>query len=103
MDKSFAWNTLARGLREAAVNHNWEAVARLDGQIANLLRSLGSLPALSTAERMALDELRDAHQAAADACAKEIDVVGRQLDEMRSRQDGWRAYAVNGDLEELNP
>lgn len=103
MDKAFAWNTLARGLREAAGNRNWEAVARLDGQIAALLRSIDSHAALSAAERQALNELRNAHQAAAAACASEIEVVGRQLDAMRSRLNGWRAYAENGDLEELNP
>lgn len=100
MDKPLAWNMLARGLREAASNRNWEAVTRLDRQVADLLRSLDRQHPLTLAERGALDELCAAHRAAASACAGEIETVGGQLDEMRVRLDGLRAYAANGDLEE---
>lgn len=102
MDKPLAWNMLARGLREAAGNRSWEAVGRLDRQVAELLRSLDGGRLLSPAERAAIEELRAAHQAATSACASEIEAVGGQLDEIRARLDGSRAYAANGDPEEFN-
>lgn len=102
MAKSLAWSMLARGLREAAANRNWEAVARLDRQLADIQREAGALLPLTTAERTSLADLRVAQREALACCTDEIAIVGQKLEEMRGRLDGWRAYAANGDIEELN-
>lgn len=102
MAKSLAWSMLAHGLREAAANRNWEAVARLDRQIADIQREAGALLSLTAAERSSLADIRSAHREAQACCTDEIAAVGQKLEELRGCLDGWRAYAANGDIEEFN-
>ena len=92
---------LAGQLNKAARESDWEALARVDSEMALRLASEAAQPnGWNNAERHALDVLHMAHRKALEQCAGELSRVAVLLEEMRNNKDGWLAYAQTGDLEE---
>lgn len=85
---------LTRRLMEAAEERNWEALSRVDGEVAAALPGLLDQGALSAAERSALDEVQRAHLHAGNACSAELATLAQRLEDMRANHSGWRAYAA---------
>lgn len=100
MDRPAYLANLVRCLSEAAAEHNWEALARLDGLIDTHLPQLAAIGEWSAPEQSLLKELLNAHREAGDQCAREMCKLLEQMNEMRVSHAGWRAYAGSCDLEE---
>lgn len=91
VDKLIRMRQLAQGLREAGRNRDWQAIARLDAELAALLRSSPTL--WSAAERQALDQLEHAHTQVRQSCATELARLEQTMTQMRSGRERWQAYA----------
>lgn len=92
---------LADQLDKAAKDGDWEALAKVDSEMAFRLASEAArLGDWSNVERHALQSLQTAHRNALEQCAGELNRVAALLEEMRNNKDGWLAYAQTGDLEE---
>jgi hypothetical protein len=94
MDKSTAILRVADSLRSAADGAAWEQLAQMTRALAPQLDALAAGGPLSSAERSALQRLREAHDHAADAVAAAADALKNRMDDMRANKDGWIAYAM---------
>lgn len=94
---------LARRLRRAMRAADWSALAALDREVAQALRSTPRL--LPSQERAALADLQRAHREARERCAQEAARLDTALSQMRQHRDGWMAYAMSNshdlDTEEI--
>lgn len=93
VDKQNQLRLWAQGLREASRNRDWQAVARLDAELAAALRQWPSLAGWNPAERQALDLLKQVHTQVREFCAAEMRNLGETLELMRQGRDRWQAYA----------
>lgn len=87
-------------LSEAAAAGNWDALARVDGEIALTVPRLAARGPWSAGEQAALDQLRDAHREAYGRCARELGLVQERIEALQVSRAGLRAYAENHDFEE---
>jgi hypothetical protein len=94
MDKSAAILRVADSLRSAADGAAWEQLAQMTRTLAPQLDALAAGGPLSSAERSALQRLREAHDHAAAAVAAAADALKHRMDDMRANKDGWIAYAM---------
>lgn len=95
MDKTCDLLRLARALSQAASREEWEALGRLDGELAALLLQLGAPCNWSNAQQQAVGVLRQAHQDAWRSCQRESESLAQRLAGMHASRDGWLAYAMN--------
>lgn len=101
MDRERLLLNLAGRLAKATRENDWEALARIDSELARYLTDEADQTNVwSKAERRALSVLRTAHGKALEQCSVELDRLAMLLEEMRNNKDGWLAYAQTGDLEE---
>ncbi|HMN43149.1 MAG TPA: hypothetical protein PKE27_01120 [Povalibacter sp.] len=100
MDRQQQLSRLAQRLARATADGDWRAVAALDREAAELLRAASQRPWLLQ-EHAALDALRRAHAAAREQCEREAARLDGLLAQMRSRRDGWMAYAMSDELDEV--
>jgi hypothetical protein len=101
MDKSPALLRIAESLRSAADGAAWEQLAAMTRSLAPQLDALAARGPLSSAERAALQRLREAHDYAAGAVAAAADALHGRLEDMRANKDGWIAYAMHSETERL--
>jgi hypothetical protein len=91
---------LVLGLYAAIESNNWQAMAESDREVAALLSTLASREGWADEVAPALQKLGKAHRHAREHCARELENMGRQLEELRQHKEGWIAYALNGNGEE---
>jgi hypothetical protein len=83
---------LGERLREACAGRNWQALARSDAELAQLLQGLDG-SRLSPGERAALQQLQRQHALVRAECERELARVGQILSQMQAQRSGWQAYA----------
>lgn len=97
MDRTRAIDGLGRVLLDAGARADWELLGRAVGELVPRLQALAGGTSWTDAERAALDRLRSAHAAAAQA----VDAASAQLqvrmDDMLANKEGWMAYALAGE------
>lgn len=84
-------NALCGRLRAAVGSQSWSALSRIDAEIAQMLNGNPGI-AVSIADRALVEQLRQAHQQAVDACEREVQRLDQVLKTMRENRDGWQAY-----------
>ena len=95
MDRAKKLATIASRMRRAAAAEDWRQVATLDREISALLPQIAHSGGWGTADRDALDQLRNVHAQVRESCAVAIERLGTHLAEQRDRKGGWIAYALN--------
>lgn len=100
MDRRATLIDMANRLLKSAEEQDWEALSRTHDQVAATLPGLVGAGPLSAAERSALEILEQAHLQSGELCSRELAALADRLGTMRASHSGWRAYAVNGELEE---
>jgi hypothetical protein len=90
---------LAQRLRQASSGHDWDELAKVDGDVAILLPAFAARGPFDRAETQAVQVLREAHRAAIDCCAREAQQIDERMALMRANREGWMAYAMSGDEE----
>ncbi|MCH7345276.1 IS110 family transposase [Pelomonas sp. CA6] len=83
---------LGERLREAAAARNWQALARSDAELAQLLSGLNPVR-LSPGERGALRQLERLHLQLRQDCARESERIAGVLAQMQMQRPAWNAYA----------
>lgn len=96
MDRTRAIDGLAWDLQDAGAGADWELLGRAVRELAPRLQALSSGSAWSERERAALERLRGAHQAAAQAVAAASTELQARMDDMSANKEGWMAYALAG-------
>lgn len=91
---------LAQALRQAASDHDWPAVQRVDLQVATLLGEMKG-KTLSAAEQQARDALQHIHRQAHDYCQGQLDIIERKMALSVRNREGATAYAAFMDAEDL--
>jgi hypothetical protein len=86
---------LALRIDAAARANDWPALAAVDREVADVLRVIAKQGLRSTAEKAALQQLREAHRVSREICAGQAAHLGERLDELRARKEGWLAYSVS--------
>lgn len=92
---------LGEQLAAAAAAAQWDQLQAVVQALPAQLRALAARGPLDAAERQALARLRHAYQQAEAACARAGETLALRLEEMRNNKEGWIAYALTGDQEEL--
>lgn len=100
MGKTTQLALLASQLLRLSSERNWSALAALDREVAALLPLLLKQPNWGTEERLGLDELRRAHALALEHCRREFARADQEMQLLRSRREGWMAYAMSNESEE---
>lgn len=95
MDRAKKLASLASRIRRAAAAEDWRQVATLDREISALLPQVTHSSGWGTADRDALDQLRNVHAEVRGRCARALERLGTHLAEHRDRKGGWIAYALN--------
>jgi len=90
---------LAAALHDAGAARDWERLGALAHALAPQLEALRARGPWSPAELAALAQLKASHDEGAAACARELDVLGARLAEMRNNKEGWIAYALASENE----
>ena len=73
---------------------DWRALVQAEAALSRALPALAREGGeWSSAERRALGELREAHEAARTRCEQALATLGHQLHEMGLQKEGWLAYA----------
>jgi outer membrane PBP1 activator LpoA protein len=91
---------LGRTLKQAAEDHQWAEVQRVDADIATLLASLkGVTPDVPLYQ--ALQAVRQLHQQVMDAAQAQSDVLAQKMALARRNREGASAYATFMDAEDL--
>ena len=93
MDKQMQIARFSRGLQQAAGTRDWQALTRLDRELAELLRQWPALQDWSAAERSALEGLQQIHAQTQQRCSAELQQVAATLEQMRAGRGRWHAYA----------
>jgi len=95
MTRTSLLQALARRLAHAATSGDWETLVRVDTEVAASLACVDG--PWSAAERVALDELRTAHEEALRRCFEEAARLEQCMSELGRNREGWMAYALGGD------
>lgn len=90
-------------LNDACVLSDWEALAAIDREIAQLLPRWRTEGRWTAAEQLGLERLRQSHRAALEHCQRSSDELAVRLNDLGTHKDGWLAYAVDGTWEEARP
>lgn len=98
MDRQLA--KLSRQLERAAAESDWSALGALDRELAGLLRTTASRQ-WTPKERSALEALHRAHTLAREHCERETTRMDGVLSQMREHKDGWMAYAMSNESDEV--
>lgn len=80
---------LANALKTSALEGDWQALARHDAEVAELLRQLRPVP---QALKVAVEHLRQTHLAAQAVARKEAAQLKQKLQQFSEQQEGLRAY-----------
>jgi hypothetical protein len=89
-----------RSLNSAVVLNNWQTMAAANREVHMLLSALTSEGEPVGGAFADLEKLRNAHQHAQEHCARELEKVGKRLEELREHKEGWIAYALSENEEE---
>jgi hypothetical protein len=92
MTRTDLLHRLARRLAHAATAGDWETLVRVDTEVAGSLACIDG--PWTPAERVALDELRAAHEEALRRCFEEASRLENCLSELNRNREGWMAYAL---------
>lgn len=103
MDRQAHLLTMTYRLSQAAVERDWEELARADSELTALLPRLARYGAWSVSEQKALEGLREAHCEALACCVKESSLLDARLAEMCAHKEAWLAYSLNADWQERQP
>lgn len=90
---------MGEALRTAAGAADWALLDAHVRALAPQLRALAAHGPWNAAERQAVLRLRADHAAALDAVAAASGELAGKLEQIRSNQEGWLAYAMHGDTE----
>lgn len=101
MDRQAQMQRYAVGLRNASRQGDWQALTRLDTELARHLRQWAQAP-LSGDERSGLQSLGEALRQARQVCADEQLQLGQTLERLREGRDRWTAYAESADWIDSN-
>lgn len=88
---------LARRLRTAVHQANWESVRGLDSELRELLPTLGTSAHWSHDLKVAMSSLQLLHRSALSQCAQASEEMAARLADMGAAKDGWLAYATSGE------
>lgn len=99
MDRRSQLEQMTLQLSRLSADGDWGALAQFDRELAAQLQLLSKRQQWTQEERMALDRLRRAHDAARERCEREFARVDTQLSQMRAHKEGWMAYAMSNELE----
>ncbi len=86
---------LAERLQAASTSSHWQALASIDNELARLLPGMQTQGRWSAREQAALSAVRRAHRLAYENCQAEAARLGKHLDDMQARKEGWMAYAMS--------
>ncbi|MGC3962455.1 MAG: hypothetical protein QM803_03775 [Rhodocyclaceae bacterium] len=85
---------LAYQLGQAAVERDWDGVARVDREIATALPRMAEKGAWTPGEAKALATLRETHRIVLEQCEREAADLDARMVSLRAHKDGWLAYAM---------
>jgi hypothetical protein len=97
MDRRAAIIDIGAGVTAAAAARDWDALGAAVRALSLGLPALAARGAWTDAERIALRELRAAHEKAYQACSQATDSLGQRLGEMQANKAGWIAYALDSE------
>ncbi len=100
MDRIAPLNDMAYRLSQAAVERDWDELARADAELAVLLPRLSGRGRWSELEQLALSELRKAHHAALECCLEASTELDARLADLCANKEAWQAYSMNADWQE---
>ena len=100
MDRQAQLLSMAYRLSHAAVGQDWDELARVDSELAELLPRLARHSEWSPVEQHALQGLRDAHREALACCVRESVQLDARIADMCAHKDAWVAYTLNTDWQE---
>ncbi|MFA9440768.1 hypothetical protein ACDA63_14115 [Uliginosibacterium sp. sgz301328] len=86
---------LAYQLGQAAVERDWDGVARVDGEIAAALPRMVAQGAWTANEAKALATLRETHRIVLEQCEREAADLDARMVSLCAHKDGWIAYAMD--------
>lgn len=93
---------ISQDLQKACHARDWQALGRVDRELASALAQWPALSQWSTAERGQLDQLRQIHTQARQQCAGELQQLTDTLGRMRQGRSRWQAYAESAGWRELD-
>jgi hypothetical protein len=99
MARVLAIGRLGAALDAAASGADWDGLERAVCDLARQLQALAVEGPWSAAERAALQQLRSAHERAAQAGAAAAADLQTRMNGMRDNKEGWMAYALAGATE----
>ena len=97
MDRTRAIDGLARVLLDAGARADWELLGRAVRELGPQLQALAAGKPWSSPELAALERLRGAHAAAAEAVAAASAELQAKMSDMLANKEGWMAYALAGE------
>ena len=102
MDKQTQMQAIAQRLQHASSRRDWQALTRIDAELATLARRWGEqgVETFSAAEQRALAQLRQAHRDASAQCGAELRTLEQTLEQIRSQRGRWQAYAQSNNWED---
>ncbi len=92
-------NRLAQGLRASAQAGDWPALARLDTEMAEVLRLAASAQRQPPGWTEAVNGLREAHTQALQICCRARDLARDELHSFCAQREVVEAYALTQDME----
>lgn len=95
MDRRAQLLAMAYRMSRAAVELDWDELARSDQELSVLLPRLMRLGPWTVPEQKALDGLRTAHREALDSCIKASARLDARLADMCAHKEAWRAYSLD--------
>lgn len=101
MSKTRHIENMVHTLYAAIGSNDWHGMAVADHELAGVLSALSEKGAWAASDLPALAKLREAHREAQEHCARELEKAGKRLEEMRESKEGWIAYALDNNEEEV--
>ncbi|MDN3921567.1 hypothetical protein [Roseateles violae] len=99
MDKQAQMLGLAQRLQHASSRRDWQALGRIDAELAAQARQWEG-QSFSAGELRALAQLRQAHGDASAQCRAELKGLEQTLEQINSRQGRWQAYSQSNNWED---
>jgi hypothetical protein len=100
MDKQAQMLGFAQRLQHAGSRRDWQALGRIDDELAAQASAWREAGAFSAAEQRALVQLRQAHRDASAQCRGELQSLEQTLAQISSQQGRWQAYAQSSNWED---
>jgi hypothetical protein len=99
MDRSTGLAQLTARLQDASTRRDWDLLERAVRELGPQVQALAARGPWSADERVALAQLRTAHDGAVRESSEAAAGLAARLADMRDNKEGWMAYALAGEPE----